>query len=359
MDSFISPNGSQPMPVGFKHFSPTAAAAEIAGRIVRREYRKTLPSVRELAAALPCAARTAETAVRLLAAAGRVELRDRATARIPTPHRARHKLALVVTPGTVQGAGRTATDALAARAAADGFDLELIPYAARHFSPRPERIFSRRYAGFIFIFSTLTPDIAVFLSARNRVFVSGNRLVGMPGLNCVEHDNEAALRTLVTTLYEKGYRKIGLFFPGALESYGDWSRRIWRKIKREFELEELPIDRFRVDWALPNELKLRRLERFLDTSTSQLPEAVICWNRLPDTVAIRPDILICHPGNQSAAQPNSAVFQLAENATHQLLDGLYEAWRELLWFPPPKPLQRLAPMELSWLREPPPFTAQR
>lgn len=335
----------------------TAVAAELKSRIIRRVCRRALPSVRDLAGEFGCARQTVGNAVNLLCRDGLVRPVPRSGIRIVPPRRRR----LSVIGLVAQDAPQSLLDSadvrnLLADARPDGFLIEPVRFSERYFSPELAQRFGRRFAGLIFIYSTLTVEVANWLAERRTPFISGNRIPALPGINYVEHDNESALRSLARQLHERGYRRIGLFFPGALESYSELSMALWHRIKTEYGLPPLAVDRFRVDWSLSPELKLRHLERFLRQSR-ELPEAMIFWQDLPRGFRPLPGMLHLYAhrnGTPLLDGPEFVAFSPAAGNNRQLLRGLYEAMREMLWYPPPAPIHRAAPMELVTLQEIPP-----
>ncbi len=335
----------------------TAIAAELKSRILRRVYRRVLPSLRTLAEEFGCARQTAGNAVALLCRDRLALAAPRSGIRVMPPRRRQGPLIGLVSQDSPKLLlGNTDVQKLMARAAEDGFRMELLSFPERYFSPELGRRFGRRFAGLIFVYSTLTVETAYWLTAHNVPFVSGNRLPLLPALNYVEHDNERALRGLALRLLERGYRRIGLFFPGALENYSDLSMALWHRIKSEYHLPPLAVDRFRVDWSLSPELKLRHLERFLRHG-EDIPEAMIFWQSLPAGFRPVPGMLhlYAHHDDRSEARgPEFVAFRSAPDNNRYLLFGLYEAMRELLWYPPAAPIHRSAPMEFTLLQEIPP-----
>jgi len=62
--------------------------------------------------------------------------------------------------------------------------------------------------GYIFMYSSLTPEIAAFLKRKGMKFVACNNPVGIPGTNWVDIDSESVFRCGFEYLIKQGHRKI-------------------------------------------------------------------------------------------------------------------------------------------------------
>ena len=331
----------------------TAVAAGLKSRIIRRELVRKLPSERFLAEELCCSRRTVREALALLEAENLVKILPSSGGRaVPPRRKAVRRIGIVSTQEPDRLRKEPGIAELAGEMLPDGFGLEVLQVRERFFAPGAEQL-GCGFAGLMFVFSTLTVEIAEELTGRGIPFVSGNRLPMLKDLHFVEWDNGGALREMTAALVRRGYRKIGLFFPGALENYAELSQELWRGIKKEFALAPLAVDRFRVDWTLPNEVKLRRLRSFM-RETGEAPEAMIFWQGIPDDFQAVPGMLHCYAASPEewTARPDGAAYE--PDRGFRLYRELYAAMREVIWFPPERPIRRFVPMRVKFLQEIPP-----
>lgn len=248
---------------------------------------------------------------------------------------------------------------LVERCRADGFEPELIVFNSRHFARNLEKLFPRHFAGVIFAFSSLTVEAAMWLRGAQIPFVSGNVLQVLPGLNYVEHNHAGAWRQLVRALQERGYRKIGIFFPSQIESIYDYCRSIWRELAQELEVPGSACEKFIPDWTLDIYGNLVSFLHFM-AHHDDWPDALIYWNGGIGAEVVKRcfagdgsglparTLLVGIPEPGIAGNPRIALVQTLDYMP--LMDALYQALRERIMAPDAPPLRRLVDYPIEFLQ---------
>ena len=214
------------------------------------------------------------------------------------------------------------------------------------------------FAGLIFTKHALTETMAQKLADRKTPFVSITRLPLYPDIDYVNFDTESAVRTLASDLKNAGYRKIALLFASQTEGYNQLLRKMWKKIKRELDLELLSCDRICHKDELTWEENAVNYFRHL-SGMEEKPEALIHYGsyaqeRIKLYKSVMPDypanMRIVHvaDGVSNQFEPANAVFENAHNS--DLLYAAFNLLLERMRSPDAPPVHRLIPYEIKYLQ---------
>ena len=215
------------------------------------------------------------------------------------------------------------------------------------------------FAGLIFTRHALTETVAEKLSSRKTPFVSTTRLPLYPNMDYVNFDTDTAVKDLARDLKNAGYRKIALLFPGRSEGYNQLLRKMWKKIKRELDLEILSCDRIchkdELTWEENAVNYFKHIARMPEKPEvlihygSYTPERIQLYkNIIPDYPA---NMRIVHVANTADQQlePENAVFKNASGAV--LLHAAFNLLVERMRSPDAPPVHRLIPYKIEYLQK--------
>ncbi len=226
----------------------------------------------------------------------------------------------------------------------DGYETVLINMPQRRLTPYISKLFSNNFAGLIFIHSTLTEEIAVYLDRKNVPFISCNKQPINSSVNYVEYDHEYIFDKILGGLKEKGYRYPALFFYSQLDGFCDMIQRCWRSRKQKHDLTWEKFDHF-IAGSLSNwDVASSRYLDFL-AKCPTLPDAVVYWGTMGAskefyTLAnskLPNEILWLHIKNQSSDPPGNFIG-LEEFDSSPLYLEAYRLLRQLILVPDSHPI---------------------
>ena len=214
------------------------------------------------------------------------------------------------------------------------------------------------FAGLIFTRHALTETVAEKLSARKTPFVSISRLPLYPDMDYVNFDTDTAVKVLARDLKNAGYRKIALLFPSSSEGYNQLLRKMWKKIKRELDLEILSCDRLCHKDELKWEENAANYFKHIDRMPEK-PEVLIHYGSYtPERIKVYKSIMPDYPANMRIVhvasgedqqlEPRNVVFKNASAAVllHEAFNLLLEKMRS----PEAPPVHRLIPYNIEYLQ---------
>ena len=214
------------------------------------------------------------------------------------------------------------------------------------------------FSGLIFTRHALTETLAEKLSARKTPFVSTTRLPLYPDIDYVNFDTDTAVKDLAGDLKQAGYRKIALLFSSRTEGYNQLLRKMWKKIKRELDLEILSCDRICHKDDLTWEENAANFFKLI-ARMPEKPEALIHYGsytaeRIDTYKSIIPDypakMRIVHVANNvdQVCAPEDVVFKNAREAV--LLRSAFNILLERMRSPEAPPVHRLIPYKIEYLQ---------
>jgi len=183
-------------------------SSQIAEGIKNCLWKDRLPGVVKLSKELKANPATIVKALKLLADKGLVTIQGTKGTFITQPNnRARRKVIGVVgLPNRAFHAGELAS--MEERAAAADYRLIGISHNDDFFTRNPGRFLEFPVDGYIFMYSTLTMEIAAFLREKGISFASCNNPVGIPGVNWVDFDSEGNFEKALRHLISLGHKSI-------------------------------------------------------------------------------------------------------------------------------------------------------
>lgn len=248
-------------------------------RIYFREYSDKLPAQRDLQKEFSAAPATVSRAIQLLER-GKLLLPGGATPRCGmrinkyVRSRKRGVIALVTRTTSLL----PAMDWLENRCRKDGFEVERVVFDAPLHFGHPEPRFFKRFTGVIFLLSSITVELALYLKELKIPFVAANYLPMMLQMDMVEWDHEACWEKIIIELKKKNYRKVELTFPGLIENYFSFQTKLYLKILRRNNMSIPSMDKQLVpDRNLSNSQNLQQIFKYF-SKKNNFPEALMIWN---------------------------------------------------------------------------------
>ena len=171
----------------------------------------------------------------------------------------------------------TALQILENRCREDGFDVEYVVFNSPLHFGQPEEIFFKRFSGVIFLFSSITVELALCMKHLQIPFAAANFLPMGIEMDMVEWNHESCWKKVIAELKEKNYHNLLLAFPGAIENYFSYQMNVWQKLIKENDLQTLNGKIPPPDRSVSNSENLRRLFKYLHKK-NVFPEALLIWN---------------------------------------------------------------------------------
>ncbi len=160
---------------------------------------------------------------------------------------------------------------------ADGFEVEYVIYNSPLHFGQVEEMFFKRFAGVIFLFSSIAVELALCLKHLKIPFSAANYLPMGIEMDMVEWNHENCWKQIITELKEKNYHNLLLAFPGMLENYFSYQMNIWQKLIKEHGLQTINNKIPSPDRSISNSENIRRLFKYLHKKNAY-PEALLIWN---------------------------------------------------------------------------------
>ena len=253
-------------------------AVELENRIFSGVYQKKLPTYLELQKEFSAAPATLRNALKLLENR-KLLLSDSNHRRgliINNRVRARKRAKIALVTRTKSSLPEL--DILEQRCIDDGFATERVLYDAPLHFGCPRQFMNGKFAGAIFLLSSITVEIALYMKQLNIPFAAANYLPVSSEMDMVEWDHGKCWEMVVAALKEKNYRDVMLIFPGGIENYFSYQSSIWQKIIKKYDMHSQPmVNRIASDRNLSIRENLLRFFHYLQKSGSW-PEALLIWN---------------------------------------------------------------------------------
>ena len=172
-------------------------------------WKIRLPGVIKLSKELKADPATISKAFKLLSDRGLVTIQGTKGTYITQPgQKTRHKIIGVVGIRTDMPSRHGELFPMEEAAAACGYRIVGVAHSNTLFIDNMELLLQFPVDGYIFMYSSLTFNIAAFLREKGIPFVSCNKPVGIPGVNWVDFNSEATLAKAVRYLIGLGHRRI-------------------------------------------------------------------------------------------------------------------------------------------------------
>ena len=204
-------------------------------------WKERLPSVRELSKELNADPATVSKAFRLLSEKGFVSIRGNKGTYITQPGKCvKHKVIGIVGMGTDNPRYFEELSVMEKTAEANGYKVVGLVHKNDLFVKGMNLLLRFPVDGYIFMYSSLSPEIAFSLRENGIPFVACNKPTGIPGVNWVDFDSEAALEKGLSYLIGLGHKRIAhIDFYSTAYNY---SERILNTYKKVLSESGIPFD---------------------------------------------------------------------------------------------------------------------
>lgn len=183
---------------------------KIAEGIRNGLWQERLPGVIKLSKELKADPATISKAFKVLADKGLVTINGKKGTYITQPgQKAKHKVIGII--GIQKDNTQLHSDEFSEiekSAEKNGYRVIGIAHSNKLFADDMNLLLQFPVDGYIFMYSSLTFEIAAFLKQKGVKFVAANKPVGISGVNWVDFDSEAAFRGGMEYLIKQGHKKI-------------------------------------------------------------------------------------------------------------------------------------------------------
>lgn len=172
-------------------------------------------------------------------------------------------------------------DGEAARA---GFHAILVHIGAEQLRQNPAYLTTLPVDGMIFIFSSLTYEIADVLKKKHIPFISANACYGISEVNYIDFNMAQGIGDFLDELRERGYTRIGYFGPPG--KYG-FNERVYNIFRKKLDplfrphLFAAEAESFDLEFSREDESPEARARALIGTP-GELPEVILCNADLAD-----------------------------------------------------------------------------
>lgn len=236
-----------------------------------------------------------------------------------------------------------------AEAAQAGFHAILIHIGAEQLRQNPGYLTSLPVDGMVFIFSSLTYEIADILKKRHIPFVSANACYGISEVNYIDFNMAQGIGDLLDLLRERGYTRIGYFGPPGKYGFNERVYNIFRKKLGGLfrpHLFAAGAESFEADFGREEEPPSERAAALIRNG-AELPEVILCNADLADSLEetirrqglrvpedIRLAVITIDPKQGTAGVAGSA-SELFQRVTQRLISVIQEGDASVIqqWLP--------------------------
>lgn len=236
-----------------------------------------------------------------------------------------------------------------AEAAQAGFHAILIHIGAEQLRQNPGYLTSLPVDGMVFIFSSLTYEIADILKKRHIPFVSANACYGISEVNYIDFNMAQGIGDLLDLLRERGYTRIGYFGPPGKYGFNERVYNIFRKKLGGLFRSHLfaaGAESFEADFGREEEPPSERAAALIRNG-AELPEVILCNADLADSLEetirrqglrvpedIRLAVITIDPKQGTAGVAGSA-SELFQRVTQRLISVIQEGDDSVIqqWLP--------------------------
>ncbi len=172
-------------------------------------------------------------------------------------------------------------DGEAARA---GFHAILVHIGAEQLRQNPAYLTTLPVDGMIFIFSSLTYEIADVLKKKHIPFISANGCYGISEVNYIDFNMAQGIGDFLDELRERGYTRIGYFGPPGKYGFNERVYNIFRKKLGPLfrpHLFAAEAESFDLEFSREDESPEARARALIGTP-GELPEVILCNADLAD-----------------------------------------------------------------------------
>ncbi len=172
-------------------------------------------------------------------------------------------------------------DGEAARA---GFHAILVHIGAEQLRQNPAYLTTLPVDGMIFIFSSLTYEIADVLKKKHIPFISANACYGISEVNYIDFNMAQGIGDFLDELRERGYTRIGYFGPPGKYGFNERVYNIFRKKLGPLfrpHLFAAEAESFDLEFSREDESPEARARALIGTP-GELPEVILCNADLAD-----------------------------------------------------------------------------
>lgn len=182
---------------------------KIAEGIKKGLWQERLPGVIKLSKELNADPATISKAFKVLADKGLVTINGKKGTFITKPgSRVRHNVIGIIGIDTTSEQLTGELRAMEENAASKGFSIIGIAHNNQLFVNAPDLLMKFPVDGYVFMYSTLTFELAAFLRNKGIPFVSCNDPAGIPGVNWVDFDSEISFKKALRHLISIGHKNI-------------------------------------------------------------------------------------------------------------------------------------------------------
>ncbi|MFA6103348.1 MAG: GntR family transcriptional regulator [Victivallaceae bacterium] len=205
-------------------------------------WKERLPSVRELSKELNADPATVSKAFRLLAEKGFVSIQGNKGTFITQPGKcAKHKVIGIVGMSTDNPHYFEELSAMEKTAEASGYKVVGLVHKNDLFVKGINLLLRFPVDGYIFMYSSLSAEIAFSLRENGIPFVACNKPAGIPGVNWVDFDSEKALAKALFYLIGLGHKRIAYIdFYSTAYNFSERILNVYQKVLSE---SEIPFDK--------------------------------------------------------------------------------------------------------------------
>ena len=201
----------------------------------------------------------------------------------------------------------------------------------------------------VFIFSSLTYEIADILKKRHIPFVSANACYGISEVNYIDFNMAQGIGDLLDLLRERGYTRIGYFGPPGKYGFNERVYNIFRKKLGGLfrpHLFAAGAESFEADFGREEEPPSERAAALIRNG-AELPEVILCNADLADSLEetirrqglrvpedIRLAVITIDPKQGTAGVAGSA-SELFQRVTQRLISVIQEGDDSVIqqWLP--------------------------
>ena len=208
---------------------------EIEKRIKEGHWKGRLPGVLRLSMELNAGPATVSKAFKILAEKGLVTIDGKKGTFITQPGKGvKHKVIGVIGINSEHPNCFEELSAMEKTADANGYRVMGIAHKNDLFINDLSLFLKLPVDGYIFMYSSLTFEIAAFLKQNGIPFVSCNRPVGLPGVNWVDFDSEGDLEKALCYFISLGHERIAYIeFYNPNYNYAERILNTYRKVLSE------------------------------------------------------------------------------------------------------------------------------